>query len=157
MFLALIMLVPDLVVCWAAARLTESGWKGFLIAAVALVAVNVFLWLKTAGWSWIVFWIYNKDRMTAQFAKWFIADRYPSPNLSEGFRFYLREIINTEEVDARARIKAAEELGLLSGLDIAAKFSATFQIESAARVAMERYYQTLPKNPHSSTANECKH
>jgi hypothetical protein len=24
--------VPDLVVCWAAARLTDSGWSGFLTA-----------------------------------------------------------------------------------------------------------------------------
>ncbi len=43
--------VPDLLVCWAAARLTDSGWSGFFITLVALRAIYFFFWLKNAVWG----------------------------------------------------------------------------------------------------------
>jgi hypothetical protein len=47
--------VPDLVVCWAAARFTDSGWPGFFLALLGLQAIYLFFWFKNAIWSWLLF------------------------------------------------------------------------------------------------------
>jgi hypothetical protein len=43
--------VPDLIICWVVARLTDSGWSGFFITLAALQAIYFFLWLKGALWG----------------------------------------------------------------------------------------------------------
>jgi len=48
---AVLVFVPDLVVGWAAARLTDSGWYGFFITLIALQAIYFFSWFKKALWD----------------------------------------------------------------------------------------------------------
>jgi len=98
--------IPDLVICWIAMRLTDGGWSGFFITYVVLQAIYLFFWLKTALWSWLVFWVYFEKRMAAHFENWFIDNHYPAPDEYAGsFEDYLGEIKNNNTVDANIRVR----------------------------------------------------
>jgi hypothetical protein len=133
-------LVPDLVVSWAAARLTDSGWSGFFITMVGLQAIYFFFWLKRALWAWLVFWVYGKRRMVAQLENFFIDSRFPAPGkYATDLDDYLTEIYDNDELDAAMRLKAAFELGALDGLKSAGRFSMFLQLNWAAGIALKRY------------------
>jgi hypothetical protein len=132
--------VPDLFVSWAAMRLTDTGWSGFFIALVALQAIYLFFWLKTALWSWLVFWIHGKRQVAAYLESWFIENHFPVPDkYTADLDDYLSEISNNEALDATMRTKAALELGALNGFKGARKFSMFLQMNVAGGVAMKRY------------------
>jgi hypothetical protein len=132
--------VPDLVVCWAAARLTDSGWYGFFITLIALQAIYFFFWFKNAPWVWLLFWIYRKRQMAARLENSFIDSRFPVPDeYTTDLDDYLSEISNNEKLDSTTRVKAAFELGTFNGFKTAGKVSMVLQLNSAAQIAMKRY------------------
>jgi hypothetical protein len=136
----MIALVPDLVVCWAAARLTDSGWSGFFITLVVLQAIYFFFWLKQALWAWLLFWVYGKRHMAAHLENFFIESRFPAPGeYTTDLDDYFSEISDNEELDPTTRVKAAHELGTLDGLKTARRFSLILQLNSAAGIALKRY------------------
>jgi hypothetical protein len=55
--------VPDLLVCWVAAHLTNSGWFGFFITLISIQVIYFFFWFKNALWAWLLFWIYRKQQL----------------------------------------------------------------------------------------------
>jgi uncharacterized membrane protein YdjX (TVP38/TMEM64 family) len=81
--------VPDLVICWVAMDLTDSGWSGFFTTYAVLQAIYLFFWLKTALWSWLVFWLYGKKRIAARFENWLIDNHFPVPGEYAGFAFLI--------------------------------------------------------------------
>ena len=72
--------VPDLVVAWAAMRLTDSGWSGFWITLLVLQAIYFFFWFKQALWGWLLFWIIGKRQMARYLENSFIESRFPPPD-----------------------------------------------------------------------------
>jgi hypothetical protein len=135
-----IALVPDLVVGWVAARLTDSGWSGFFITLVALQAIYLFFWLKWALWAWLLFWFYGKRHMAANLENFFIDGRFPAPSkYTTDLDDYFSEISDNEKLDPATRVKAAFELGTLNGLKTARRFSMILQLNSAAAIALKRY------------------
>jgi hypothetical protein len=91
--------VPDVVVCWTAAHLTDSGWSGFFITPIALQAIYLFFWFKNALWAWLLFWIYRKQQIAAHLENWFIGSRFPVPDeYTTDLDDYLSEISNNEEL-----------------------------------------------------------
>ena len=72
--------VPDVIVCWIAARLTDSGWFGFFITLLLLQATYLFFWFKNASWAWLLFWIYGKRQMAKTLENFFIDNRFPVPD-----------------------------------------------------------------------------
>jgi len=132
--------VPDLVVCWAAAHFTNSGWPGFFISLVALQAIYLFFWFKNALWAWLLFWVYRKRKMAAYMENYFIDSRFPVPDeYTTDLDDYLGGITNNEELDATTRVKAAFELGTFNGLKTANRISLLLQLNFAARIALKRY------------------
>jgi hypothetical protein len=73
-------LVPDLLLCWAIAALTDNGWKGFFISLAVLQGLYFFLWFKTAVWSWMLFWVYGKRSMSRTLEKFLSDSRFPAPD-----------------------------------------------------------------------------
>jgi hypothetical protein len=132
--------VPDLLICWAAARLTDSGWSGFFIAILSLQAVYLFFWFKTACWAWLLFWAYDKRRMASYFEKWFVEARLPAPDAytSNDLEVYLDEIANDEQIECATRVKVAFELGTINGLKTGGRFSAVFMLNLAGSRALKR-------------------
>jgi hypothetical protein len=132
--------IPDLVICWVAARLTDSGWSGFFITLVVLQAIYFFFWFKQALWAWLVFWVYGKRRMAVIWENFFIDSHFPAPGeYTIDLDDYFSEISNDEELDPTTRVKAAFELGTLNGLKAGRRFSLLLQLNSAARIAFKRY------------------
>jgi hypothetical protein len=132
--------IPDLVICWAAARLTDSGWSGFFITLAVLQAIYFFFWLKQALWAWLVFWVYGKRHTAALLENSFIDSHFPVPSeYTTDLDDYFSEISNNEELDPTTRVKASFELGTLNGLKTARRFSMILQLNSAARIAFKRY------------------
>lgn len=132
--------VPDLVVCWAVARLTDSGWYGFFISMISLQIIYSFFWLKNAIWSWFVFWIYLKEKIAAHCENLFVDSHFPIPEeYTTDLDDYLNEVSNNNTLDTAVRVKAAHELGTLTGLRSAQAFSLFLQVHVAARIAMKRY------------------
>jgi hypothetical protein len=137
---AVLVFAPDLVVGWAAARLTDSGWYGFFITLIALQAIYFFSWFKKALWAWPLFWIYRKRQMAAYLENYFIDSHFPVPDeFTTDLDGYLSEISNNEELDAATRVKAAFELGTFNGFKTAGRVSMVLQLNSAAQIAMKRY------------------
>jgi hypothetical protein len=132
--------VPDPVVCWAAAKLTDSGWSGFWIMLVALQCIYIFFWLKNALWSWLLFWIYRKRALAAHLENSFIDSRLPTPDEhTTDLDDYFSGISNNEEIDPDIRVKVAHELGTINGLKIAGRYSMVFQLYLAGTLALKRY------------------
>jgi hypothetical protein len=136
----LLAFVPDLAVGWIAMRITDSGWSGFFLTLIALQAVYFFFWLKTALWTWLLFWIYGKRAMANVLENFFIDNRFPHPDkYLMDLDDYYYAISNNEALNCSTRVKAAFENGTLNGLKAAHRFSAVMRFYSAGKLAMERY------------------
>jgi len=72
--------IPDLLICWAVMNVTDRGWSGFFLTLLALQMIYLFFWLKTALWSWLLFWIYGRDQMALYLEKFFFEARFPIPD-----------------------------------------------------------------------------
>lgn len=141
LFLRLIIaFMPDMVIGWVVAHLTNSGWYGFVITLVALQAVYFFFWLKRTLWSWFLFWVHDKKVRAASLEQFFITSQFQNPaDFTDDLDDYLNQIASNEKADTKSRMKAAEMIGLRDGLRAAGKFSYWLQMEMAAKVAMARY------------------
>ena len=142
----LLAFVPDLIVAWIAANLTDSGWSGFFITLLVLQGVYFFFWAKQALWSWLLFWLYSKDQMARGFELFFRESAFPAPtSYAKDFDDYLPEIVDNEDLGMPTRLKAAFEQGTLNGLRCGRRYSIAIQLNSAARVALRRYAQTAKR------------
>src|ERR1700756_3103999 len=72
--------VPDLLLCWLVAHLTNSGWYGFFLAFCSLQAIYFFFWLKTASWAWLLFWLFGKRQLATYLENYLIESRFPNPH-----------------------------------------------------------------------------
>src|SRR4051812_30123942 len=72
--------VPDMVVCWLAARLTDSGWSGFWITFACLQAIYFVFWFKNASWNWLLFWLFAKRQTAAELEDFFVQNGFPPPS-----------------------------------------------------------------------------
>jgi hypothetical protein len=136
----IIAFVPDMVIGWVAAHLTNSGWYGFFVTVVALQAVYFFLWLKRGLWSWFLFWVHNKKVQAALIEQFFITSRFQNPaDFTDDLDDYFNQIASNEKADTNSRMKAAEMIGMRDGLRAAGKFSDILQMDMAAKIAMARY------------------
>jgi hypothetical protein len=45
----LLAFVPDLIVAWIAASLTDSGWSGFFITLLVLQAIYFWVFVESSG------------------------------------------------------------------------------------------------------------
>ena len=136
----LLAFIPDLIVSWAAARLTDSGWSGFFLTLVVLQAIYCFFWFKNALWAWLLFWIYRKRQMAAHLENYFIDNRFPTPDkYTTDLDDYLGEISGKEALDASVRVKAAFELGTLHGFRVTQRVSLVLMLTIAGGVALKRY------------------
>lgn len=132
--------VPDLALCWGAAKLTDSGWPGFFWAFLALQAIYLFFWLKNAVWHWALYWLYRKRQMVAHLENFLIDSRLPPPDeYTWDLEEYFGDIANNEEIDGKTRARAAFELGTINGFRASQRYSLLLQVTMAGSTALKRY------------------
>src|SRR4051812_26887614 len=76
---ALINTVPDIAIAWIASEIFGSGPVGFIAIFVGLQCLYVLLWLKTALWSWLLFWVSGRRKMAAGFEQYLYQNHFPKP------------------------------------------------------------------------------
>lgn len=129
--------IPDFLVCWAVMKLTDSGWSGFFLTLLALQATYFFFWLKTALWSWILFWLYGRRQMAAHLENFFFEAHFPPPSqYTIDLDDYLSDTVVNEELNCETRIRAAFENGTLNGFKIGRRYSLVMQLNSASKLAL---------------------
>lgn len=139
-------LVPDALLCWAYASMTDGGWRDFFIAFAVLQALYFFLWAKTAAWQWLLFWIYGKRALSRSMEKFFRESNFPAPrSFDDDIDDYLSGIVDDEAIVHETRIKASFELGTLNGLKTAGRTSVVWRLFSASKSALNRYARYAPK------------
>ena len=142
---AVVVAVPDLFICWFFSNTTQSGLSGFGLAFAGLQAIYLLFWIKTAAWSWLVFWLGSKRRMADELEEFFKRANFPPPGKHiDDIEDYLNAITHNDGLAANTRRQAAFELGTFSGLKMARRHSTVRQLSSAARVALRRHAQSAP-------------
>src|SRR5947209_1768269 len=132
--------VPDLVVAWAAMRLTDNGWFGFWITLLALQGIYFFFWLKQALWGWLLFWIIGRQQMARHLENSFIERRFSPPDeYTLDLDDYFSGTVTNEELNYDTRIRAAYENGTLNGMKASRRNSMVMQLNSASKIAFRRY------------------
>ena len=135
--------VPDLAVCWVAARLTESGWSGFFITLVVLQTIYFFFWFKQAVWQWLLFWFYGKRRMAAAVPEnSFIDSRFPPPSefvIVDSRRLSKRKSPTTRGSTPPPALELPTNSAPSTDFKIARRFSMILQLNSAAEIPLKRY------------------
>jgi hypothetical protein len=132
--------VPDLVVAWAAMRLTDSGWSGFWITLLVLQAIYFFFWFKQALWGWLLFWIIGKRQMARYLENSFIESRFPPPDeYTLDLDDYFSGMVANKDLDCDTRIRAAYENGSLYGMKVSRRYSMVMQLNFASKIAFRRY------------------
>jgi hypothetical protein len=132
--------VPDLVVAWAAMRLTDNEWSSFWITLVALQALYFFFWFKQALWGWLLFWLIGKRQMARYLENFFIESRFPPPDeYIKDLDDYFTGMVANEELECDTRIRAAYENGTLNGMKVSRRYSMFIQLNSASKIALKRY------------------
>jgi type II secretory pathway component PulL len=137
---AVISFIPDVLISWVVAMLTDSGWRGFLISFVALQALYLLLWAKRTAWGWLQFWAYGRQEMASHLENQFIEKRFPPPDRHTGdVEDYLRNISNNEAGESGMRLKAAYDLGCFEGMRASRNFQLVLMLQSAAKIALNRH------------------
>jgi hypothetical protein len=148
-------IVPDLLICWAVAAYTGSAWYGFFLTLAALYALYFFLSFKNALWSWLLFWLYDKQNMARKFEKFLAKSDFPAPErYVTTIDDYLVQLMNSELLDCPLRVKAAFELGTLNGFKATGNASLVLKMRMATKVAMQRYGRYAPKSLHTADWSE---
>jgi hypothetical protein len=146
---AVIAWVPDIAIAWGYAKVTDGGWQEFWIAIIALQALYFALWIKKAGWGWVIWWLYGKRSMARTMEKFFRDNNFPHPAMwVGGLSDYLEQVLADEQVDADTKIKAAFEQGTLNGYKIANARSLFLMMDLASKRAIERYGRYAPERPY---------
>jgi hypothetical protein len=132
--------VPDLVVAWAAMRLTNNEWSSFWIVLIALQATYFFFWFKQALWGWLLFWLIGRRQMAGYLENFFIESRFPSPGqYTIDLDDYFSDIVTNDELDCETRVRAAYENGTLNGMKVSRRYAMVMQLNSASKIALKRY------------------
>jgi hypothetical protein len=119
-FNAMLGFVPDILIAWGYAKLTDGGWQDLWIAILVLQALYLALWLKRAVWAWFVWWVYGKRVIARATEKYFSDNKFPPPEMwVGGLGDYLEQILGDEYERPETKLKAAFEQGTLNGYKLA--------------------------------------
>ena len=132
--------LPDLAIAWAVSRFTESGQQGFWYTLLALQVLYLLLWIKTVGWSWVVFWVFGREQMAGVIQKCLTENKFPKPDeYVFDLEDYLNDILADKSMPLELRTKAAFELGTLNGYRVTHTYHLVWKFSSAPRLALKRY------------------
>jgi hypothetical protein len=146
---ALLNTVPDLAISAVAAYAIDGGVFAFVIVLVGLQIVYFLVWLRTAIWSWIVFWAGGRKRLADLYLDGLRRCRYPAPedySHSRGITDagdYFSLIVNDEQQPFEIRMNATSDLNFRTTLRSLSLFRQAMQHELAIEDALERYQWSL--------------
>ena len=137
--------VPDIAIAWIASDYFGIGPIGFVAAFFGLQILYTLLWLKRIAWSWLLYWIAERKKMTEHLENFLYQQRFPQPpDFVTGIDDYLAKIANDNRGSPPLRVKAATELGVLAGIRAGGNLLYTMQLSMAYEGALEKYSLRFP-------------
>jgi hypothetical protein len=112
---SIISLVPDVVIAWVAASMTESGVMGFVVVLIGLQIIYFLVWARKAIWAWLMFWLFRGRKKRADYLFDFLrSNGFPEPKeYQDDVDDYIGDVMKSEKVPVDVRLKAAVEAGAL--------------------------------------------
>jgi hypothetical protein len=142
---ALVNSIPDIVISWVASEYFAIGPVGFVAVFLGLQCLYLFLWLKTILWSWLLFWISGRKKMTSHLEDYLYKTRYPQPPEFIGdVDDYFSQISNDTNAPCSLRVKAAIELGVMAGIKTSGRYLQLMQLNIAFESALQKYSLRFP-------------
>jgi hypothetical protein len=142
---ALINSIPDVAIAWIASDVFAIGPIGFVAVFVGMQCLYLFLWLKTILWSWLIFWISGRKKMTAHLEDYLYKNRFPQPpEFIGGIDDYFFQVSNDNNAQCSLRVKAAIELGIMTGIKTSGRLLQLMQLNMAYESALEQYSLRFP-------------
>jgi hypothetical protein len=137
--------VPDVAIAWIASDYFVIGPIGFVAVFLGIQAVYLFLWLKQVLWSWLVYWVSGRKAMAAHLEDYLYKNRYPHPpEFIVGVDDYFMTISNDNTLPPALRVKAAVELGIMTGIKASGRVAHLMQLAMCYEIALERYSLRFP-------------
>ena len=141
----LLALIPDAIVAWLVAVYTASGLMGFILTLLGLQCVYFLIWAKNSLWSWLMYWVSGRRKLSTTVEEYFVKNRFPPPpEYVSDIDEYLGQVTNSQQYDCPTRVKAAIEMGTLNGLKLAGRIQLGLQLKLAYEDALERYARRFP-------------
>jgi hypothetical protein len=138
-------LIPDILIAWAGAYLSDSGILGFFGIIIGLQCVYFLIWLKTFLWSWLLFWTTGRKKLATLFEDFLYKNRFPQPpEYVGGIDDFFSQVANDSKMHPTVRVKAAIELGTMAGIKTAGRYSLGMQLHLAYEDALEEYSRRFP-------------
>jgi predicted RNA-binding protein with RPS1 domain len=152
---SIIGLVPDALIAWVAASMTESGVIGFFAVLVGLQIVYLLVWSRKAIWAWLMFWLFRgRKKMADHLFEYLRSNGFPEPGeYQDDVDDYLGSVMGNEKVSVDVRLKAAGEMGALNGFRLSGQGTRTLQTVLAFEDAIQRYKRTFPPRGSKDTQN----
>lgn len=141
-------LIPDAVIAWIVAAYTGSGVVGFILTMLGLQGVYFVIWIKNSLWSWLVYWVAGRRKMTAFSEDYLVKNRFPPPpEFVNDMDEYLEQVVRSEQYDCSTRVEAAIATGVFVGLTLAGRIQLGLQLQWAFQSALKRYAKRFPPSP----------
>jgi hypothetical protein len=143
--------IPDLLIAWAVMKYMDGGAETFFFTLIGLQAVYFALWVKRSLWGWLIFLMTNRSFMSGHMEDFLVQENFPKPpDYISDPDDYFSGIVDDEAEDCKIRVKAARELGTLSGITVAGQYQFAVQLRMATEDAIQRY----AKRPRPPTRTE---
>jgi hypothetical protein len=142
--MSLLGLIPDLLIAYIIAKLTDGGIFAFILTILILQFIYLFIWLKKTIWDWLVFFLGGRKVLSKFIFDFLNENEFPEPNIYENSASsYLESVADNESAPLTARLKAAVELGALSTYASQWKIQYHLRICMAYEDAIEQYKRHL--------------
>jgi hypothetical protein len=142
---ALINSIPDIAIAWIASDVFAIGPIGFVAVFVGMQCLYLFVWLKTILWSWLVFWISGRKKMTSHLEDYLYKNRFPQPpEFIGGIDDYFLKVSNDNSAPCALRVKATVELGIMTGIKTSGRLLQLMQLNIAYESALGQYSLRFP-------------
>ena len=137
--------IPDLFVAGTGSYFFDWGVPGFFGILLGLQALYFFIWIKNMIWGWLLYWLGGKRKLVEHLEDFLYKNRFPQPpEFVGGIDDYLAQVSNDKNLHPILRVKAATELGTLSGIKAAGRIMMGMQMHFAYEEALEAYSRRFP-------------
>lgn len=145
---SLLGLIPDLVIAFVVAYLTDSGIIGFIAVLVAVQILYIMIWLKNLLWSWLAFWLGGRKTLASHLLNYLRDHEYPKPARHYGnVEDYFLAVAEDESQPVELRLKAAKEFGSMEMIRQSLQMGRYMQTNMAYEDAIEQYERSFaPRN-----------
>jgi hypothetical protein len=137
--------IPDIAIGIIGSAFIDGGIIAFLAIYFGLQAVYFVLWLKRVVWGWLLYWLRTRKELEAHLENYLYQQRFPRPpEFVGGIEDYLGGVADDAKVHPQVRVKAAVELGVLTGIRAAGNYLYTMQLSLAFEKALQQYERRFP-------------